>query len=38
MQASKKYAGRFGNSVGDDRTLLQLEVERSPDQLLRDLE
>ena len=38
MQTSKKYAGRFANPVGDDRALLQLEVERSPDQLLRDLE
>src|SRR5258706_10206283 len=38
MQTSKKDAGRFTNTVSDDRALLQLEVERSPDQLLRHLE
>src|SRR5262245_53380062 len=38
MQSSKKYAGRFTNPVSDDRALLQLEVERGPDQLLRHFE
>src|SRR5256886_5702928 len=38
MQTSKKDAGRFTNPVSDHRALLQLEVERSPDQLLRHLE
>ena len=38
MQTSKKYAGCFANPVGDYRALLQLEVERSPDQLLRHFE
>ena len=38
MQTSKKDAGRFTNLVSDDRALLQLEVERSPDQSLRHLE
>jgi hypothetical protein len=38
IQTSKKDAGRFTNPVSDDRALLQLEIERSPDQLLRHLE
>ena len=38
MQTSQKDAGRFANPVGDDRALLQLEIERSADQLLRHLE
>jgi len=37
MQAGQKYTGRFANPVGDDRALLQLEIERSADELLRDL-
>jgi len=38
MQADQKYTRRFANSVGDHRALLQLEIERSADELLRDLE
>ena len=38
MQTSKKYAGRFANPVGDHRALLQLEIERSPDQFRRHFE
>ena len=38
MQAGQKYAGRFANPVGDHRALLQLEIERSADEFLRDLE
>ena len=38
MQTGQKYARRFANPVGDHRALLQLELERSPDQLLRHLE
>src|SRR5262249_29169921 len=38
MQTSKKYARRFANAVSHHRALLQLEVERSPDQLLRHFE
>src|SRR5262245_34260978 len=38
MQTSKEYAGRFTNAVSHHRALLQLEVERSPDQLLRHFE
>jgi hypothetical protein len=38
MQTGQKYTGRFANPVGDHRALLQLEIERSADELLRDLE
>ena len=38
METSKEYAGRFTNAVSHHRALLQLEVERSPDQLLRHFE
>jgi hypothetical protein len=37
MQTGQKYTGGFANPVGDHR-LLQLEIERSADELLRDLE
>ena len=38
IQAGQKYTGRFANLVGDHRALLQLEIERSADELLRHLE
>ena len=38
MQAGQKHTRRFANPVGDHRALLQLEIERSADELLRDLE
>ena len=38
MQAGQKYTGRFANPVGDHRAVLQLEIEGSTDELLRDLE
>src|SRR5208282_6705527 len=38
MQAGQKYTRRFANPVGDYRALLQLEIERSADELLWDLE
>ena len=38
MQACQKHARRFANPVGDHRALLQLEIERSADELLRYLE
>jgi hypothetical protein len=37
MQAGQKYTGHFANPVGDYRALLQLEIERSADELPRDL-
>src|SRR5260370_34200251 len=38
MQTGQKYTGRFANPVGDHRVLLHLEIERSADELLLDLE
>jgi hypothetical protein len=38
MQAGQKYARRFAYPVGDHRALLKLEIERSADELLRNLE
>jgi hypothetical protein len=38
VQAGQKYTGRFANPVGDHRALLQLQIERSSDELLRNLE
>src|SRR6185437_15212527 len=38
VQAGQKYTGRFANPVGDHRALLQLEIERSADEVLRDFE
>ena len=38
VQAGQKYAGRFANPVGNDRALLQLEIERSADEVPRPLE
>ena len=35
MQTGQKYTGRFANPVGDHRALLQLEIERGADELLR---
>jgi len=37
MQAGQKDTRRFANPVGDHRALLQLEIERSADELLRNL-
>ena len=37
-RAGQKYTRRFANPVGDHRALLQLEIERSADELLRNLE
>ena len=38
MKAGKEDAVRFADPVGDHCALLQLEVESSADQFLRDLE
>ena len=38
MQAGEEYAVRFADPVCDNCALLQLQVERCADQLLRDLE
>jgi hypothetical protein len=38
MQSGQKYTRCFANTVGDHRALLQLEIERSADEFLRDLE
>jgi hypothetical protein len=38
MQAGQKYTWRFANPVGDHRSLLQLQVQCSADELLRNLE
>ena len=38
IQASQKYTGRLANLVGDHRALLQFEIERSANELLRHLE
>jgi hypothetical protein len=38
MQTGQKNTGRVVNPVGDHRALLQLEIERSADEFLRDLE
>jgi hypothetical protein len=38
MQTRQKYAGRFANSVGDHRTLVELQIESSADELLRHLQ
>ena len=38
VQTGQKHAGRFADPVGDDRALLQLEIERGADQFLRHLE
>jgi hypothetical protein len=38
MQAGQKHTRRFANPVGDHRALLQLQIERSANELLRNLE
>ena len=38
MQAGQKYTRCFANPVGDHRALMQLQIERSADELLRNLE
>ena len=38
MQAGQKYTRCFANSISDHRALLQLEIESSADDLLRNLE
>jgi tripartite-type tricarboxylate transporter receptor subunit TctC len=38
VQTSQKYARRLTNPVGDHRALLQLEIERSANELLWDLQ
>jgi hypothetical protein len=38
MQTRQKYAGRFANAVGDHRTLVELQIESSADELLRHLQ
>ena len=38
MQTGEKYTRRFADPVGDHIALLQLELERGTDELLRDLE
>ena len=38
MQTGQKHTGSFANPIGDHRALLQLEIERSADEFLRDLE
>ena len=38
MQPGQKHTGRFADPIGDDRALLQFEIECGADQLLRNLE
>ena len=38
MQTGQKYTGSFANPIGDRCPLLQLEVDRRPDQLRRHFE
>ena len=38
VRRGQKYARRFAYAVGDHRALLELEIERSADELLRNLE
>jgi hypothetical protein len=38
VRRGQKYARRFAYPVGDHRALLELEIERGADELLRNLE
>jgi hypothetical protein len=38
IETSKKYARRFANPVGNHRSVLQLQLERGLDRLLRHVE
>ena len=38
MKTGQTYTRRFANPVGDHRALMQLQIERSTDELLRNLE